>query len=235
MAKKQRYPLGTFMKEFGTEGKCREYLANLRWPDGFLCPKCGCHHACLLSNGRYQCAKCHHQTSVTAGTVLHRTHMPLTRWFLAFFFVSQDKRGISDVALMSMLGTTYKTAWNMLMCIRTAMGQRDKTHQLNGTIEFDDTYFGGPTVGKKRGRGTEKAKVLRLCLWMSGGILSIPRCRSRRMSNGPLSKSLPRPRLLRAVRSTAMATEAISRPWRTIPMSTSPMIPTPACSTGCTL
>ena len=58
-----------------------------------------------------------------------------------------------------MLGTTYKTAWYMLMRIRTAMGQRDKTHQLNGTIEFDDTYFGGPTVGKKRGRGTEKAKV----------------------------------------------------------------------------
>lgn len=159
MAKKQRYPLGTFMKEFGTERKCREYLANLRWPDGFVCPKCSYHHACLLSNGRYQCAKCHHQTSVTAGTVLHRTHMPLTRWFLAFYFVSQDKRGISAVALMSMLGTTYKTAWNMLMRIRTAMGQRDKTHQLNGTIEFDDTYFGGPTVGKKRGRGTEEAKV----------------------------------------------------------------------------
>lgn len=85
--------------------------------------------------------------------------MPLTQWFLAFYFVSQDKRGISAAALMSMLGTTYKTAWYMLMRIRAAMGQRDKTHRLNGTIEFDDTYFGGPTVGKKRGRGTEKAKV----------------------------------------------------------------------------
>ena len=159
MAKSKRYPLGTFMKEFSNEAKCREYLANLRWPGGFVCPKCGCHHACLLSNGRYQCAECHHQNSVTAGTVLHRTHMPLTQWFLAFYFVSQDKRGISAVALMSMLGTTYKTAWYMLMRIRTAMGQRDKIYQLNGTIEFDDTYFGGPTVGRKRGRGTEKAKV----------------------------------------------------------------------------
>ena len=159
MEKKKRYPLGTFMKEFGTEGKCREYLAKLRWPDGFVCPKCGCRHAHVLSNGRYQCAGCRHQTSVTAGTVLHRTHMPLTQWFLAFYFVSQDKRGISAVALMSMLGTTYQTAWYMLMRIRAAMGQRDTTHQLKGTIEFDDTYFGGPTVGKKRGRGTEKAKV----------------------------------------------------------------------------
>ena len=159
MAKSKRYPLGAFMKEFSNEAKCREYLANLRWPGGFVCPKCGCRHACLLSNGRYQCAKCRHQTSVTAGTVLHKTHMPLTQWFLTFYFVSQDKRGISATALMSMLGTTYKTAWYMLTRIRAAMGQRDKTHRLNGTIEFDDTYFGGPTVGKKRGRGTEKAKV----------------------------------------------------------------------------
>ena len=159
MAKSKRYPLGSFMKEFSNEAKCREYLAKLRWSDGFVCPKCGCRHAHILSNGRYQCAQCRRQTSVTAGTVLHRTHMPLTQWFLAFYFVSQDKRGISAAALMSMLGTTYKTAWYMLMRIRTAMGQRDKTHQLNGTIEFDDTYFGGPTAGKKRGRGTEKAKV----------------------------------------------------------------------------
>ena len=159
MAKKKGYPLGTFMKEFGTEKKCREYLVNLRWPDEFVCPKCGCRHACPLSNGRYRCAECRRQTSVTAGTVLHRTHMPLTQWSLAFYFASQDKRGISAVALMSMLGTSYKTAWYMLMRIRAAMGQRDKTHRLNGNIEFDDTYFGGPTVGKKRGRGTEKAKV----------------------------------------------------------------------------
>lgn len=85
--------------------------------------------------------------------------MPLTQWFLAFYFVSQDKRGISAVVLMSMLRTTYKTAWYMLMRIRSAMGQRDKTHQLHGTIEFDDSYFSGPTVGKKQGCGTEKAKV----------------------------------------------------------------------------
>ena len=160
MAKNKRYPLGAFIKEFSSEAKCREYLENLRWPTWFVCPKCGCRHACLLSNGRYQCAECRRQTSVTAGTVFHKTHMTLTQWFLAFYFVSQDKHGISAVALMSTLGTTYKTAWNMLMRICTAMGQRDKAHRLNGIIEFDDTYFGGPTVGKKRGRGTEKAKIL---------------------------------------------------------------------------
>ena len=159
MAKSKRYPLVAFMNEFSTEAKCREYMANLRWAGGFVCPKCGCRHACLLSNGRYQCADSRRQTSVTAGTVLHKSHMPLTQWFLAFYFVSQDKRGISAVQLAAMLGTTYKTAWSMLRRIRIAMGQQDETHQLCGVIEFDDAYFGGPTVGKKRGRGTEKAKV----------------------------------------------------------------------------
>ena len=159
MAKLKRYPLGTFMKQFSTEAQCQEYLVNLRWKSGYVCPKCGCRHAYRLANGRYQCAKCRHQVSVTAGTVLHKTHMPLTQWFLTFYFVCQDKRGISAVQLERMLGTTYKTAWFMLKRIRAAMGQRDKIHQLNGVIEFDDAYFGGPTVGKKRGRGTEKAKV----------------------------------------------------------------------------
>ena len=159
MAKIKRFPLGTFMKQFSTEAHCREYLACLRWKSGYVCPKCGSCHAYRLANGRYQCAKCRRQVSVTAGTVLHKTHMPLTQWFLAFYLVCQDKRGISAVQLEAMLGTTYKTAWFMLKRIRIAMGQRDETHQLNGVIEFDDSYFGGPTAGKKRGRGTEKAKV----------------------------------------------------------------------------
>ena len=159
MARKKGLPLGTFLKRFSSEAQCQEYLASLRWKTGYICPKCGCRHGYRLSNGRYQCAQCRHQTSVTAGTVLHKTHMPLTQWFLAFYFVSQDKRGISAVRLSAMLGTTYKTAWSMLRRIRIAMGQRDETHQLSGVIEFDDAYFGGSTVGKKRGRGTEKAKV----------------------------------------------------------------------------
>ena len=147
------------MKQYSTEKQCREYLASLRWKSGYICPKCSCRHAYRLANGRYQCTKCRHQVSVTAGTVLHKTHLPLTQWFLAFYFVCQDKRGISAVQLAAMLGTTYKTAWSMLRRIRAAMGQRNELHQLSGVIEFDDAYFGGPTAGKKRGRGTEKAKV----------------------------------------------------------------------------
>ena len=159
MAKKKGLPLGTFLKRFFSEAQCQEHLASLRWQSGYVCPQCGCRHGYRLSNGRYQCAQCHHQTSVAAGMVLHKTHMPLTQWILAFYFVSQGKRGISAVQLAAVLGTTYKTAWSLLRRIRIAMGQRDKTHQLCGVIEFDDAYFGGPTAGKKRDRSTEKAKV----------------------------------------------------------------------------
>lgn len=90
---------------------------------------------------------------------MHRSHMPLTKWFLAFYLVSQDKRGVSAALLSSELDVTYKTAGYVLSRIRNAMGQRDSDYLLSGIVEFDDTYFGGPTVGRKRGRGTEKAKV----------------------------------------------------------------------------
>ena len=90
--------------------------------------------------------------------------MPLTQWFLAFYFVCQDKRGILAVQLAAMLGTTYKTAWSMLRRIRAAMGQRNELHQLSGVIEFDDAYFGGPTAGKSGGGVQKRLRFLWHCL-----------------------------------------------------------------------
>ena len=159
MLRKQRMPLSEFLERFGTEENCRDYLAAQRWPAGFVCPKCGHKHGYRLSNGLYQCTHCRRQTSVTAGTVLHHSHVSLSKWFLAFYFVSQDKRGISAVQLSGQIGVTYKTAWATLRRIRSAMGQRDAAHLLSGVVEFDDTYFGEPKVGSKRGCGTEKTKV----------------------------------------------------------------------------
>ena len=90
---------------------------------------------------------------------MHRSRLPLKTWFLALYFFTQDKRGISATQLASTIGVNYKTARLMLKRIRAAMGNRDANHMLSGAVEFDDCYIGGPTVGKKRGRGTEKAKV----------------------------------------------------------------------------
>lgn len=148
-----------FQKRFGNEEQCREFLFQKRWPNGFVCPKCGWRHYCKLSDGRIQCNHCHHQTSVTAGTVMHRTHTSLTKWFIAIYLMSQDKRGISAVQLQDMIGVAYNTALYMQSRIRAAMSERDDSYILVGEIEFDDAFFGGPSVGKKRGRGTEKAKV----------------------------------------------------------------------------
>lgn len=159
MAKKRKITLSEFLNNFGTEEKCREYLFQKRWPNGFVCPKCGCTHAYTMANGRYQCTNCRYQASVTAGTIMHRTHTPLTKWFLTMYLVANDKRGISATQLQYQIGVTYKTAWYILHRIRKAMENQDDTHQLEGVIEFDDSFFGGPTIGKKRGRGTEKAKV----------------------------------------------------------------------------
>jgi len=138
---------------------CHTYPAKTHRPEGFICPKCGSQRHFRLSSGLYQCDECHHQTSVTAGIFMHRSHLPLKTWFLALYFVTPDKRGISATQLASSIGVNYKTAWLMLKRIRAAMGNQDTGHMLGGIVEFDDCYIGGPTVGKKRGRGTEKAKV----------------------------------------------------------------------------
>jgi transposase-like protein len=82
------------------------------------------------------------------------------RWFWAIFLVSHDKRGISAVRLQEELGISYPSAWLMLHKIRKAMGDRDGGYRLAGLVEVDDSYFGGPKSGGKRGRGTEKTKVL---------------------------------------------------------------------------
>ncbi|GHT80723.1 hypothetical protein FACS1894130_12270 [Spirochaetia bacterium] len=91
---------------------------------------------------------------------MHRTHIGLLKWFWAIYLVSHDKRGVSAKRLERELEVSYPTAWTMLQKIRKAMGDCDADYQLAGMVELDDAYFGGPTEGGKRGRGTEKTQVL---------------------------------------------------------------------------
>jgi hypothetical protein len=91
---------------------------------------------------------------------MHKTRLPIRTWFWAIYLVAQDKRGISAMSLCKQLKVTYKTAWYLLHRIREAMGKRDERYMLAGIVEFDDSYFGGPKGGGKRGRGTKKSKVL---------------------------------------------------------------------------
>ena len=145
------------MKRFQTEEECRERLFQLRWPKGFVCPKCG-HNKFfnIKSRGLYQCHQCDHQASVMANTIFHRSHTPLTKWFIAIFLVAHDKRGISAAKLANDIKVSPPTAWLMLHKIRKAMADRNANYTLSGIVEVDDAYFGAPDEGGKRGRGTDK-------------------------------------------------------------------------------
>src|SRR5271170_5515429 len=95
-----------FAARFGTAERCIEHLAELRWPDGFVCSGCGGRAAWRLrARPRvYECGTCHRQESVTAGTVFHRTRTDLSKWFLAAYLMGRDKRGVSAKFLQRELG-----------------------------------------------------------------------------------------------------------------------------------
>jgi len=148
-----------FQRRFSTEEACREYLFACRWPDGFVCPRCG-GHECFRHGQRplRQCKACGYQVSVTAGTVLHRTRTPLTTWFWAAFLISTHTPGFSAVQLQRYAGIGhYKVAFHLLHKLRAAMVRPD-ADRLRGLVEVDETYLGGPQEGK-RGRGAA-GKVL---------------------------------------------------------------------------
>lgn len=150
-----------FQNIYRTERDCQDYVFKLKWPKGFICPHCGNDTYYLVEKRHlYQCAKCKKQNSVTAGTLLHHTHLPLLKWFWAIYLVSRDKRGYSALALKNALNVSYPTAWLLFQKVRTAMTNKNKDYILSGVAVIDDAYFGGAKSGKKRGRGTEKAKVL---------------------------------------------------------------------------
>ena len=150
-----------FQKKYNTEDKCREYLFKCRFPEEFICPKCGYHDYYFISTRKiYKCKECRHQMSVTSGTVMDRTHLKLTVWLWAMYLFTVDKRGCSANNLSRVLGVPYKTAWFILQRLRKAMEQRDDKYLLDGIIELDDTYVGAPTKRKNVAEEPKKMKVI---------------------------------------------------------------------------
>ena len=157
----QEMSLMQFQRRFRTEVACREHLFKSRWPDGFVCPACGHkEYYDLPRRNLVQCKACGRQTSVTAGTVMHRTRTPLRVWFWAIYLVANDKRGLSALQLSKKLEVSYYVAWTMLHKIRRGMKERDSAYELRGVIEMDDSFFGSGVGGDKRGRGTKKTPVI---------------------------------------------------------------------------
>jgi transposase-like protein len=153
--------LKEFQAQFRDDEACRQYLTACRWPDGFRCAGCRQPAAFELARrGLWQCKTCGQQTSVTAGTALHRTRLPLTVWFWAAYLVTTHTPGLSAVQLQRQLGISYETAWALLHKLRRAMVNPDR-EALKDKVEVDETYLGGHEVGLKGGRQLlEKALIV---------------------------------------------------------------------------
>lgn len=148
-----------FRAWFTDEDACIEYLAGLRWPQGFCCPVCAETRAWRTAKKTWMCSACGRKTSVTAGTVFHRSHTPLSTWFAAAWFVTAQKNGASAKALQDMLGFgSYETAWAWLHKLRRAMVRPDRD-RLSGVVEVDETFVGGRAAGKA-GASTDKVPVM---------------------------------------------------------------------------
>lgn len=147
-----------FEAAFPDEDACWRYLVGVRWPDGFACPRCGNREASFLKRRRlFECKQCRYQCSATAGTLMHRSKLPLRTWFWGVFFYATTKKSLSACELQRKLGLgSYEAAWLLHRKLQEAL--RGAAGWLRGLVEVDEVYVGTVSPGKG-GRGTGKAPV----------------------------------------------------------------------------
>ena len=150
-----------FQQVFPNEDACLRYLFNLRWPRGFACPSCdGAAYYSYPARKTVVCKACRKHVRLTAGTMMHRSKLPLSTWFYAAFLASTLTPGISAVQFQRQLGIKrYETAFQVLHKIRSAMVAPDR-EPLHGLVEIDETLVGGVHRGGKRGRSMEKKTLV---------------------------------------------------------------------------
>lgn len=147
---------------FHDNDKAREHLEEQRWPNGPFCPHCGETenfsrlHGKSHRPGLFHCNSCEQAFTVTVGSVMERSKIPLTKWVLAYHLMAASKKGMSSKQLQRMLGVTYKTAWFLTMRIREAMSQDARTHGPIGgagkIVESDETFVGGKKKNVHKGK-----------------------------------------------------------------------------------
>jgi transposase-like protein len=165
-----------FHARFGTEEACQDYLAAWRWPKGFVCPACESKGSWRLTRRRlYQCTNCRRQVSVTSGTAMHKSKIPLTKWFWAVFLVGRHKKGISALQLQADLGLgNYESAWLLLHKIRACFSE-NADFPLRGIVEVDETLIGAKQKGDPPGKdpGHKAIVVAAVEVTPRGGIGSL--------------------------------------------------------------
>jgi hypothetical protein len=145
--------ISEFQRRFGSPESCTQWLSASRWPEGFRCPACGHRHAVFIATRLlHPCSACRRQTSLTAGTLFHKSRVPLHKWFWAIDRLAQDKKGCSALLLSQELDVCYPTAWLMAHKIRQVMADGSTRRLLQNIVERDDAFLGGERPGR-RGRG----------------------------------------------------------------------------------
>jgi len=151
--------LTEFQHRFATDAACLDYLVRVRWPEGFDCPRCESRKAWLVRRRLFRCQHCRAEVSVTAGTAMHRTRLPLRHWFWAAHLMSSLTPGISALQLQRQIGLgSYRTALSLCRRLRRAM-VNPLSEPLCGVVEVDEAYVGGPRRGEA-GRGSSKPLVV---------------------------------------------------------------------------
>ena len=148
-------------EDFDTDKECRDFLEALRWPDRVpKCPNCESPKLSrMYERKQFDCDTCGYQFSVTAHTIFHDSHLPLTKWFVAVYLMCESKKGISANQMKRTLKISYKTAWYLCHRIRKAMTEA-QPELLKGTVEMDETYVGGISKKGRRRAFENKTMVL---------------------------------------------------------------------------
>ena len=154
----ERYPkdFQEFLSQFKTDDDCWDYIFWIKWPNGFVCPNCNSSKYWLTKVKTIHCSICQSETTVTSGTIFHKTRKPLLLWFHIMWWVVAQKTGASANNLKDFMGFgSYETAWAWLHKLRRAM-TRPMRDKLTGEVEVDETFIGGIEKGNEnKGRGTE--------------------------------------------------------------------------------
>ena len=179
------YPrsLGEFQSWFATDADCLDFLEWLRWPSGFICPRCENAGGWRVADGGFKCVECKARTSVTAGTLFDRRRTPLTVWFQVCWEFATAKDGVSALSLQRTLQIgSYQTAWAMLHRLRSVL-IRPGRELLSGRVEVDETYIGGEEPGLAGGRAKGKKALVAIAVEVKES-KGFGRCRMRIIPDG---------------------------------------------------
>lgn len=147
--------LTEIVSHFSTDEKARQYLEQIRWPKGVVCPHCTnddqkkiwpikANAKASIRAGLRQCGVCKKQFTCTVGTIFEDSHIPLRKWLIAWYMLCTSKKGISSLQIQRMLELgSYRTALFMMHRIRYALKRPEFNEELMGTVEVDETYVGG--------------------------------------------------------------------------------------------